>query len=125
MTKHFLDHELGCKCGCKKLEMDVLFMEMLEELRECFSKPMQLSSAFRCAAHNVAVSSTGFFGPHTTGQAVDVLVSGEDALLLVGLALKTGFTGIGVKQRGSHRSRFIHLDNLSAPDFLRPWIWSY
>ncbi|MFS1523894.1 hypothetical protein ACL7TT_07245 [Microbulbifer sp. 2304DJ12-6] len=41
--------------------------------------------------------------------------------------LKEGFTGIGVKQKGSHKDRFLHKDDLEPiPDErTRPTIWAY
>ena len=122
-TPHFSRHELQCRCGCGKCEMDAVFMIRPEELRRAFGKPMRLSSAYRCPDHNERISKTGRTGPHTTGRAVDVLVSGEDAYRLVRLALEHGFTGIGIAQRGPHERRFIHLDDLDGPT--RPWVWSY
>ena len=80
------------------------------------------------------MSSTGSSGPHTDhgdgGQAVDILISGADALRLVEVAKKYSMTGIGVKQNGPAGKRFIHLDNLGS-DYTkltggpRPWVWSY
>ena len=74
-------------------------------------------SAFRCSNYNCEVSSTGPNGPHCdhngeVGRAVDILISGADALRLVEVAKKYGMTGIGVKQNGPAGKRFIHLDNL-------------
>jgi len=102
--------------------MDATFMDLVETLRDAYGKPMTVSSAYRTPEHNASVSSTGTTGPHTTGRAIDIGVSGTDALTLVHMALTLGFTGIGVSQKGQHNSRFIHLDNLTDG---RPWIWSY
>ncbi len=98
-------------------------MARLERLRQAFGKPMRLSSAYRCPDYNARVSHTGLTGPHTTGRAVDVLISGEEAYRLVQLALEYGFTGIGIAQRGPYERRFIHLDDLEGD--LRPRVWSY
>ncbi|MEG3637667.1 D-Ala-D-Ala carboxypeptidase family metallohydrolase [Magnetococcus sp. PR-3] len=123
---HFSHDELQCRCGCGQALMDERFMALLEELRMAFGKPMPLTSAYRCPNHNAAVSSSGHDGPHTTGCAVDVQVAGHDAHALLTLATHHGFTGLGVKQRGTHQSRFIHLDTLNnAQGRPRPWIWSY
>ncbi|MEO5330361.1 MAG: D-Ala-D-Ala carboxypeptidase family metallohydrolase, partial [Magnetococcus sp. THC-1_WYH] len=54
-------------------------MDRLENLRREFNRPMPVSSGYRCPMHNARVSKTGFSGPHTTGQAVDIVISGEDA----------------------------------------------
>ena len=106
--------------------MDLGFLEKLDVLRAAFGRPLALSSAYRCPAHNAAVSKTGERGPHTTGKAVDILAHGPDAVTLLRLASQQGFTGIGVSQRGFSGSRFLHVDMLSASEgFPRPNLWSY
>ena len=123
-TKHFSEKELQCRCGCEYSGMSKEFMDKLESIRTDpdWSKPMRLSSAYRCKSYNRAVSSTGETGPHTTSRAVDCLVSGGDAAILTSIAVKHGMTGIGWSQKGDHGSRFIHLDDLSEN---RPASWSY
>jgi len=123
MTEHFSDAELRCRCGCGRQEMKVGFMALLEALRKEYGKPMIVSSAFRCPEHNNRVSTTGRDGPHTTGKAIDILVSGNCAFRLIKSALFYGFTGIGISQKGPHAQRFIHLDALNGT--LRPRVWSY
>jgi len=103
--------------------MDASFMEQIETLRMRMGFPFHVSSAFRCPEHNDHVSSTGLNGPHTTGRAIDILVSGEDAYSLIRIALLHNFTGLGVAQKGLHASRFVHLDDLT--DGTRPWVWTY
>jgi zinc D-Ala-D-Ala carboxypeptidase len=121
----FSERELACKCGCGcgQDDMDEAYMAQLVFFRKAYGKPMILSSAFRCPRHNARVSSTGADGPHTTGRAVDILISGSAAHALVKLAFSLDFTGIGVRQNGPHAARFIHLDTLDGP--VRPWIWTY
>ena len=122
-TEHFSTDELKCRCGCEIPGMDEEFMRKIETLRVEYEKPLGVSSAYRCPEHNSRVSKTGLSGPHTTGQAIDLRVSGEDAFNLIEIALVMGMTGIGVSQKGLHGARFIHLDNLIGNN--RPWIWSY
>ena len=125
MPTYFSSAELSCHC-CGAHPMDPAFLQRLTALRVALGQPMRLSSAYRCPPHNGAVSATGPTGPHTTGRAVDVLVSGAAALELVEQALAYGFTGIGVSQKGPHARRFVHLDDLpTAPGQPRPTIWSY
>ena len=123
---HFSHKELECHCGCSQMHMDPDFMLKIEELRHSFGKPMRVSSAYRCANHNERISKTGRNGPHTTGQAIDILVSGGDAYELLHYAIGYGFAGIGLRQSGPHANRFIHLDRLeSLPSRPRPRVWSY
>lgn len=132
-TDHFSDKELACRC-CGVAKMQPQFMEALERIRVEMNMPLHVSSAFRCAKHNAAVSSTGAHGPHTDhgegGQAVDIKISGASALLLMEVARKYGMTGIGVKQNGPVGKRYIHCDNLGSEYTKstggpRPWVWSY
>lgn len=101
------------------------FLEMLDELRHLYGKPLTVVSGYRTPERNAAVSGTGERGPHTTGLAVDLAVTtGADAYILTALALRLGFTGIGLQQNS--RGRRLHLDALTEADgFPRPTIWTY
>jgi zinc D-Ala-D-Ala carboxypeptidase len=123
---HFSRAELTCQCGCGKMGMDQDFMRRLEELRTAYGRPMVITSAYRCPDHNSRVSKTGRNGPHTKGQAIDILASGENAYELLFFAIGYGFAGLGINQSGPHAQRFIHLDRLeSLTQHPRPRVWSY
>ena len=119
---YFSQAELECRCGCGAMPMQPDFMQKLIALREQLNFPLLITSGYRCAKHNQIVSSTGETGPHTTGRAVDIAIHGEQAFTLITLAKQFGFTGIGIKQHGSHAQRYIHLDDLIIS---RPRIWTY
>jgi uncharacterized protein YcbK (DUF882 family) len=119
---NFSAGEFRCK-HTGQLGMNAAFMERLQALRTDYGKAMVISSGFRHRTHPIEARKREP-GAHSTGHACDVTIRGGDALKLIGLALKHGFTGIGVKQSGD--SRFIHLDDLQhEPNRPRPWIWSY
>lgn len=123
-NKFFSFAELACK-HTGKCEMDPAFMERLIRLRERFNHPMVITSGYRDKTHPVEANK-GTSGAHVQGRAVDVAITGGDALRLIGLALDLGFTGVGVKQHGPHAGRFIHLDTCPAAAMQpRPTIWSY
>lgn len=119
---NFSPSELRCK-HTGELHMDSGFMGRLQALRNDYGKAMVITSGYRDAAHPVEARKSEP-GPHNTGRACDVAVRGGDALRLIELAIKHGFTGIGVSQKGG--GRFIHIDDLphnhKRP---RPWVWSY
>jgi zinc D-Ala-D-Ala carboxypeptidase len=119
---YFSQAELQCRCGCEQAKMQPEFMQKLIALREYLNFPLPVTSAYRCAKHNQVVSSTGVNGPHTTGRAVDIAISGEKAFVLMTAAKQFGFTGIGMKQHGPHGSRYVHLDDLTIA---RPMVWTY
>ena len=145
---YFGNDEQWCKhCGTGRIRAGTL--RKLNRLREIRNKATSLSSAYRCPDYNDSVSSTGRHGPHTTGGAVDIPCSGQEAreMLFAGVLvsaveaglltveqaqewlpqmLANGFTGIGVNQRGDHGKRFVHFDDLPAGGTgPRPWVWSY
>lgn len=116
---NFTRAELACK-HTQRCLMRPDFMAKLQQLRVAYQAPMPITSGYRDPSHPVERNKTTP-GPHTLGRAVDVAVAGSDAFRLVALAIKHGFTGIGVQQTGA--SRFIHLDDLGGSQ--RPMIWSY
>ncbi len=121
---NFSEAEFRCPCGCGRADMDGGFLARLQGLRRAYGRPMRVASGYRCPTHNSAVSATGADGPHTTGRAVDITVGGSHALRLLDLALRHGFTGFGLNQKGA--GRFVHLDDLeSAAGRPRPTIWTY
>jgi len=118
----FARDEFACsktgRCNMRKSTMDRLLA-----VRKEFNRPMNVSSGDRDPSHPIEAAKDEP-GVHTTGSAVDVLVAGGDALDLLIIAHKHGFTGLGVQQKGA--KRFIHMDdyegNATTP---RPWLWSY
>lgn len=117
--QYFTQEELACKC-CGQSLMHPEFMPKIVILRRELGFPFPVTSAYRCAVHNQEVSKTGLNGPHTTGRAIDLGVSYQQAIELLKAAIFSDmFTGIGINQKGSHR--FIHLDDIPGPDRL----WTY
>lgn len=94
-------------------------MDKVQTLRDLYGKPIQISSAYRSPDHPIERSKANGGGFHTIA-AVDLQVSGEAAVEILTIALKLGFTGIGISQKGDWDKRFIHLDLRSTPT-----IWSY
>ena len=123
---NFVPEELQCKC-CKVLKVDADFLETLQEIRNIYGKPMNVSSGYRCSAHPIEsrkVERGGKPGSHSSGKAVDIRCTGSGALALLRVALSHGkVTGVGVNQKGPYDARFIHLDTVVTSP--RPNIWSY
>ena len=122
ITPNFSKSEMACRCGCGIFEMDDEFVRMLQELRNQMNGPFHVTSARRCVTHNheVSTAKNKKNGVYTLGQASNILISGERAMLLFEKARQIGFSGIGLSQRGPHRDRFVHLD--TKP---RNALWSY
>ena len=122
---NFSPFEMRCR-STDRLIVVRAFMDRLQGLRTQLGKPLLVSSAYRDPSYNAKISKTGRSGPHTTGRAIDLLVWGERAYHVNGLAYAVGFTGIGPHQKGPHNQRFIHLDDLEPMlNEHRPNIWTY
>jgi zinc D-Ala-D-Ala carboxypeptidase len=109
---NFSYKELACQhTGTMNLSED--FLIALQELRDAYGKAMTITSGYRSPEHPIEAkkSSPGY---HSKG-AIDVAVSGEDAVQLLTVALNLGWTGIGINVPS-----FIHLDRREQPT-----IWKY
>lgn len=98
--------------------MNPAFMRKLDLLRDRLGAPVIITSGYRCPVHNGAVSHTGSDGPHTTGKASDVQTRPDKMRELVSLVVEL-FPGVGFQLKGDHKTRFVHVDDLS------PRVWSY
>ena len=122
-SKYFKESEFVCS-HTGKCEMNAEFIAKLNQLRDSYGKPLTISSVFRDPTHPIEAKKKGKGGSHTTGQAADILISRGEAFKLLSLAFLSGFSGIGVNQKGG--ARFLHLDILkNSPTRPRPTIWSY
>ena len=92
ITANFSVNKMACRCGCGTAEMDPEFMRMLQELRDQMQGPFRVSSGRRCEHHYDRVSTTKNKKNcvHTLGQASDILISGERAMLLFEKARQIG-----------------------------------
>lgn len=120
---YFSERELSCR-HCGEYYFDAAFLIVINQIREDCGWPFYVSSGYRCPAHpkeKVKLSS----GTHSQGLAIDVLCAGEQALQLIEVAKAHGVQRIGVHQKGTISTRFIHLDWGHEHHFPSPAIWSY
>ncbi len=126
LYKNFSADEMRCHCGCGKADMKPHFMAALQWTRTVYGYPMPVTSGFRCELYEKLLDGVGI---HPQGLAADIAVSGERvyhllSAALIGVGHKTGqMRGIGIKQHGPHKNRYMHLDMLFGPS--RPRIWTY
>jgi len=122
---YFSTEELRCS-HCGECHMNDQFMQKIVSLRRQLGFPFIVTSGYRCPDYNDNIAATGRDGPHTTGRAIDIHVTGNEAYKLIAASRDVGITGVGVSQKGSYDSRFIHLDDLkSSGNRIRPHLWSY
>jgi zinc D-Ala-D-Ala carboxypeptidase len=116
---NFSAKEFACShCGENKMQPE--FMQKLQQLRKEYGKPMRITSGYRCPKHPIEAAKSSP-GAHASGCAADIGAQGADAHEILAIALKAGFSGVGVQQKGT--GRFLHLDTLQGST--RPTVWSY
>ena len=113
--QHFSKEEFDCThTGLN--DMQVAFMEKLDELRRVCGFAFVITSGFRDVSHPAEVSKATKGGAHTLGIAADIRVSnGKERRIVVEEALKLGFNGIGVAKG------FVHVDSRDS----LPVMWTY
>lgn len=75
----------------------------LSKMRELYGYPIRVTSGSRCAYWNEKIGGVPS-SMHLKGLAVDIQAVGVGKYRLLELALKVGFTGLGIGQT------FLHLD---------------
>jgi len=107
---YFKPHEFACKeTGKHGIKAELL--DHLLEVRLEWGKPMTITSGYRAPEHSREVKKARP-GPHTTGLSCDVAIGpGAEVYDFVALAMKHGFTGIGISQKAG-LPRFVHIDLL-------------
>lgn len=114
----FTPDEFKCKCGraaCDAVPFDMATAFKLDALRLELGFPLVINCGVRCRFHNAAVGGEDD-SQHLYGRAVDIASpSGAHMWGTVALAIKRGFTGIGIKKH------MIHLDTRPGPAMF----WGY
>jgi zinc D-Ala-D-Ala carboxypeptidase len=97
--------------------MDAEFLQLLDNARELYGKPMAINSGFRTEAHNQKVGGTAN-SSHLKGLAADIAcTTSAERWDMIDSLMKAGFNRIGIAKT------FIHVDiDESKTPFL---IWTY
>lgn len=75
---HFSRSEAACKCGCGFWAQDWELLEVLEDVREFFGRPVIVNSWCRCLAYNTLREGEED-SYHMKAMAADIWVSGIGA----------------------------------------------
>lgn len=98
--------------------MDKTLLQMLDEVRDKFDKPIHITSGFRTPAHNESLPNAKPNSSHLKGLAVDIACTNStDRFDLINCLLDVGFSRIGVG------NTFIHAD--IDPDKAQGVMWTY
>lgn len=76
LTEHFSEYEFDCHCGkCKTIYPPRELLNVLEDVRSHFGRPVVIMSGYRCESHNERVGGAPR-SKHKLGIASDIIVSG-------------------------------------------------
>jgi len=110
MSKYFKPSDFACKCDrgekCNAVPFDMETALKLDGLRVELQESIVITSGVRCAYWNEKQNGSPN-SQHLLGKAIDINTSHKGAQYagrIIKIAIKIGFTGIGVSKS------FIHLD---------------
>lgn len=107
LSEHFHEGEFKCNC-CGRLHPDGVpqdLLDILENIRAHFGKPININSGYRCPSHNAAVGGASQ-SQHMKGTAADIWIEGVDPSIVYAYADALVGDGGGV---GKYNT-FTHVD---------------
>lgn len=111
-VSELLCHGAGC---CTQGRVDEKLVEILQNIRSHFGKPVHISSAYRCPAWNKAVGGVER-SYHCYGQAADIKVEGVAPAQVAKYAESIGVKGIGLYETDAD-GHFVHVDTRTKKSF--------
>ena len=117
LSTNFKSTEFDCHGSscCSKTLVDDKLVEYLQKIRDHFGKPVNVSSAYRCATHNKNVGGvTG--SRHMKGQAADIYITGVKPAEIAKYAESIGILGIGLYETDKD-GHFVHVDTRTTKSF--------
>lgn len=83
ISKNFKRKEFACKCGCglglKDGDINFELIEVVQDVRDTFDKPVVINSGLRCEKHNKRVGGAPK-SQHLIGTAADIRVQGVEPI---------------------------------------------
>lgn len=111
-VKEFACHGKGC---CSTVTIDTALVDILQNIREHFGKPVNVNSGYRCATHNKNIGgATG--SNHTKGMAADISVVDVAPAEVAKYAESIGVKGIGLYETAAD-GFFVHVDTRTKKSF--------
>lgn len=113
VSAHFSVYEFACSDHSDKVLIDSELVEVLEQIRTHFGKPVKINSAYRTPAHNISIGGSSR-SQHCLGLAADICITDVDpiqiALYAASLPYFANRGGIGYYSRVGLKDGFVHVD---------------
>lgn len=105
-TKNFKAGEFACPCGCGKNEIRQELMDMLQNIRWAYNKPMSVNSGYRCPAHNAEIGGKPD-SAHIWGYAADIACSDNHERYLL---IRAGMKSLCTRMEANVGKGWVHFD---------------
>ena len=105
-------HGSGC---CTQTKVDDKLVQYLQQIRNHFGKPVNISSGYRCEVHNKKIGGATA-SRHKSGQAADIYISGVAPAEIAKYAESIGILGIGLYETDAD-GHFVHVDTRETKSF--------
>ena len=102
LSKNFCAYEFACNDKSDKFLVSTELVEVLQQVRDHFGKPVQINSAYRSPAYNISIGIKG----------IDPI---RIALYVASLPYFKSHGGIGYYSRAQVTGGFVHVDVREAP----------
>lgn len=113
LSKNFCAYEFACNDKSDKFLVSTELVEVLQQVRDHFGKPVQINSAYRSPAYNISIGGSSK-SQHCLGTAADIRIAGVDpiriALYVASLPYFQKHGGIGYYSRAQVTGGFVHVD---------------
>ena len=105
LSKNFKVREFACQDGSDPVFVAPELVEVLQEIRDHFGKPVNINSGFRTASHNKKVDGAAQ-SQHCYGTAADISIAGVSPKTIAAFVetIMPSMGGIGIYKT------FVHVD---------------
>lgn len=113
LSKNFCAYEFACNDKSDEFKVATELVEILQQVRDHFGKPVIINSAYRTPAYNISIGGSSK-SQHCLGTAADIRIAGVDpvriALYVASLPYFHKHGGIGYYSRAQVTGGFVHVD---------------
>ena len=82
LSEHFTLGEFKCSDNSRMIFIDCELIDVLEDVRNHFNKPVVINSGYRTVAYNSSLSNSAPGSQHTLGKAADIKISGIEPITI-------------------------------------------
>lgn len=114
LSPNFRAYEFDCNGSgcCSETKIDTELVDGLQQIRDHFGKPVNISSGYRCPVHNARTPNASPTSRHMDpADAADIFITGVAPAEIAKYAESIGFLGIGLY------TDFVHLDRRTKKSF--------